>query len=186
MNIRLCLPLLAAAALTGAVQAEVPRKQPLLKYRGLWVDSPFTVKQVEGPGQVYNPLTNYVLLGVTTFDGRDRITLLNKRQPTDPRIVIETGETVKGFRIIEVIRQKENPMATVVRMASGGAEGTVAFEEKYLKIAAPKSPSLPGNATPANNAASPQPIRQPRPRIVMPATSGNANQNTRSRSNRSR
>lgn len=163
------LPLLAAIAVTGVVHADVPRKAPLIKYQRLWRDSPFTAKPVTG-GPVYNPLENYVLLGVSPIADGYRVTLLNKKKPTDPRIVVETRKPAEGFRILDVVHQQGDPLATVVRMASGGQTGLVAFDEKFLKLkpAAETRPAVNANRPTVKTPPKSVPGRTKKPRIVVP------------------
>lgn len=162
-------------ALIGMTHADVPKKAALNRYQGLWLNSPFTSKPppIE-PGPVNNPLDDYALLGVSSIGekGETRVTLINKKLP-DERITVDTGATVKGFKIVNVTRKTGNPLGTVVEMMSGSQKGTVSFDEKLLTLAAPKVatppaagvPPQPGVPQPTNGV--PQP-RLPRPRVVPP------------------
>lgn len=158
-------------ALSLAAVAEVPQRAPLTRYQKLWSQSMFTTPVVLTGGPVYNPLEDYVLLGVSGLsDGRVQVTIMNKKQPTLAPICIESGKMQDGMRIKEVIEKKGDPMGTVIRLERGGVDGLVAFDERYLKIAPPvakpataqNKPTPPASANPAVIPAS------PRPRIVQP------------------
>jgi hypothetical protein len=167
-------------ALIGTTHADVPKKAPLSRYQGLWLNSPFTSKPPPPEAvQAENPLNDYALLGVSSIGekGETRVTLINKKLP-DERVTVDSGATVKGFKILNVTRKKGDPLGTVVEMMSGSQKGTVSFDEKLLTIAAPKAtptpnpgvqPPVPGVPTPQpqNNPNVPQP-RVPRPRVVPP------------------
>lgn len=180
--------LLASLALTGLAMAETPKKAPLTKYSRLWTDSPFTTKPVienNGPGP--SILDDFALVGVAPISQGYRVTMMNKKSPEE-RIYVESGETVEGFKIVEVVRKAGDPLGTVVRMMSGSVTGTVAFDEKLLtlKTAAPAAPAggrpgqpgQPGqpNAIPGqpNQPVPGQPgtVPQIRPRVVPPPTAG--------------
>ncbi|MBK1816148.1 hypothetical protein JIN84_11035 [Luteolibacter yonseiensis] len=169
-----CFSLLLA--LIGMTHADVPKKAPLSRYQGLWLNSPFTSKPPPPEaGPVNNPLDDYALLGVSSIGekGETRVTLINKKTP-DERITVDSGATVKGFKIVKVNHKQGNPLGTVVEMMSGSQKGTVSFDEKLLTIAAPKAP--PQAQVPPQPGAQPQPPpqpgqpipRQPRPRVVPP------------------
>jgi hypothetical protein len=115
--------------------------------------------------------------------------MMNKKSPEE-RIYVESGETVEGFKIVEVVPQGGDPLGTVVRMMSGSVTGTVAFDEKLLtlKTAAPAAPAggrpgqpgqpgvLPGQPGQPNQPVPGQPgtVPQIRPRVVPPPTAGAA------------
>jgi len=136
MKPRFCSLLVAVAAI-GVSHAEVPQKALLTKYQKLWQFSPFTAKPVGTTGPIYNPLEDYVLLGVSPIKEGYRVTLLNKKNPAEPRIVVETHRPAKGFKVLGVIRQKGNPRGTVVQLSREGSTGTIGFEEKFLTLTAP-------------------------------------------------
>lgn len=169
-----CFSLLLA--LIGTIHADVPKKAPLSRYQGLWLNSPFTSKPPPAEVvQAENPLNDYALLGVSSIGekGETRVTLINKKLP-DERVTVDTGATVKGFKILNVTRKKGDPLGTVVEMMSGSQKGTVAFDEKLLTIAAPKVaapaaqvPQSPVPGVPAPPAPPPT-ARVPRPRVVPP------------------
>lgn len=187
MNSRVIL--LASLAFTGLAMAETPRKAPLSKYNGLWTNSPFTTKPVvTGPEAPPNALEDYALLGVSPIPEGYRVTIMNKKTPEE-RLYIDSGKTVEGFKIVEVVRKAGDPLGTVVRMMSGSVTGTVAFDEKLLtiKAAAPAPaggarPGLPGQQNPGGpqtpqvlpGQAHPTPSPQLRPRVVPPPTTGGA------------
>lgn len=182
-------------ALTGVALAETPKKAPLSKYTRLWTDSPFTTKPVIDDNKVeVNPLEDYALVGVSPIADGFRVTLMNKKTP-DERIYVESGKTVEGFKILEVVKKAGDPLGTVVRMMSGTMTGTVAFDEKLLtlKTAAPPAaggrpgqpgqpvqpgqpgqPVQPGQTIQPGQPGQPVPTPQIRPRVVPPPTAGAA------------
>ena len=178
--------ILILLALTGWAAADLPKKAPISKYSRLWTESPFTSKpppEVAGP--VADPLEDYSLAGVSPVTGGYRVTLLNKKNPTE-RIIVESDRPSAGFKILGVTRKPGDPLGTVVRMSSGSVTGNVAFDEKLLALAppaaqaGPKPPQAllpgvaPGNPPGVSHGAAPVqpgqvPSRQPRPRVVPPA-----------------
>lgn len=164
-------------ALFGPVAAEAPRKPVLSKYQDLWTDSPFTAKPVGPQAVEYNPLQDYVLLGVSPIQEGYRVTMINRNRPNDERIIVESHRPVAGFQIEEVIHREGEPLATTVRLKRGVSIGTIAFEQKFLTLkppaAAPPSNGQRGNpraaATP-NPGQATEPPRPPRRRIVPPGT----------------
>lgn len=182
--------ILILLALTGWAAADLPKKAPITNYTRLWTESPFTSKpppEVAGP--VADPLEDYSLAGVSPVTGGYRVTLLNKKNPTE-RIIVESDRPSAGFKILGVTRKPGDPLGTVVRMSSGSVTGNVAFDEKLLALAPPAAPAAqagpkppqallpgvaPGNPPGVSHGAAPVqpgqvPSRQPRPRVVPPAT----------------
>ena len=179
MKPRLCSLLVAIAAIGGS-HAEVPQKAPLTKYQKLWQSSPFTAKPVGTTGPIYNPLEDYVLLGVSPIKQGYRVTLLNKKNPAESRIVVETHKPAKGFKVLGVTRQKGNPRGTVVQLSREGNTGSVGFEEKFLTLiapaVAPKVQEQQGNpaAAPTNNPTRPRLVpKNSHAPIVQPTVSPN-------------
>jgi hypothetical protein len=175
--------LLASLAMLGMAGAEVPRKAPLSKYRGLWTNSPFTSKPpptdaVDAP----SPLDDWALAGVSPIAEGYRVTILNKKNP-DERKVVETNRPKEGFKVIGVTRKAGDPLGTVVKMMSGSITGTVEFDEKLLVVkAAPPAqpqakPPIPGQPVGQPQIPGQAPVRQPRPRVVPPPAPGTAPQN---------
>jgi hypothetical protein len=166
--------LLLALALTGWAAADLPKKAPVTKYSRLWTDSPFTSKPPpQEIGPIANPLEDWTLIGVSPIKSGHRVTIMNKKDPTQ-RVAVETNKTVQGFKILSVDRKADDSRATVVRMQSDSSTGTVAYEEKYLTLAPPPAakktaPKLPPGIVPGQIPGQPQ-IRQPRPRVVPPPT----------------
>jgi len=161
---------LFALALVGWATAELPKKAPITKYIGLWSNSPFTSKPPPPEaGPVVNPLEDYALAGVSPISAGYRVTLLNKKKP-DERIIVDTDSLKSDYKILEVIRKPGDPLATVVRMQAGAVIGSVAFDEKLLVLATPKTPpKAPPGAPGAPAAAQGASSRLPRPRVVPPA-----------------
>lgn len=172
--------ILLMPALVGWVAADLPRKEPLGKYTGLWTNSPFTSKPPEvAPGPAADPLADYALGGVSPIPSGYRVTLLNKKDP-GKRIVVDSDKPSDGFKILAVTREAGDPLKTVVRMSSGAVTGTVAFDEALLKLTqapAAKAPLPPGAqpqpGQPMPPGQQPPPPRQPRPRVVPPPAAQN-------------
>lgn len=172
-------PVFLLLAFAGLASADLPKKVPLTRYSGLWVNSPFTSKPlVQGDAPVNNPLDEYALIGVSPIGGAGyRVTLINKKKP-DERITVDSDSAKTGFKILEVIRKAGDPLGTVVRMSSGSMSGTVSFDQKLLTLAAAPAAKAPGQ--PPGQAAQPNPpgqqqpppgqanLRQPRARVVPP------------------
>lgn len=175
--------LLLVLATAGWAAADLPKKTPKTKYRGLWENSPFTSKPPppeEGP--VVNPLEDYALAGVSPITGGYRVTLLNKKKPEERIFVFSDDVNPKhGFKILGVERKSGDPLGTVVRLSSGPVTGSVSYDDKLLTItqAAPKPPQAqPGHpAIPGQPMLQPgqMPQRQPRPRVVPPPIPGQVN-----------
>jgi hypothetical protein len=170
--------LLLLPALAGWAVADLPRKAPISKYTGLWMNSPFTSKPPPPEaGPVANPLEDYTLGGVSPITGGYRVTLLNKKKPEE-RIITETDKPAEGFKILGVTRKPGDPLGTVVKITTGSVTGTVSFDEAALKLnppaAATPPPNTPPGVQPAGQPPQPTPqngqpvIRQPRPRVVQP------------------
>ncbi|MDP3849068.1 MAG: hypothetical protein Q8Q59_01085 [Luteolibacter sp.] len=174
--------ILLSPALVGWAVADLPKKAPLMKYTGLWTNSPFTSKPPPPEqGQAANPLEDYALGGVSPIGSGYRVTLLNKKKP-DERIMVDSDKPSGGFKILSVTRKAGDPLGTIVRMSSGSVSGTVSFDEALLKLAAapaaaanhqtpPGAQPLPGQPQPGQ-----PPQRQPRPRVVPPPAPAANNQ----------
>jgi hypothetical protein len=175
--------LASAALLCQSVHAAVPKKAPAVKYTGLWTNSPFTSKPpvVDGPPPE-NPLDDYTLTGIAPVPGGYRITIINKKNPDDKK-VIEPGGTDKDFTVVSVDRNPEKALGTTVVLSTGTMEGTVSFEPELITLkaapaAAPQQQgNLPPGVTPAMAAqknaqknGSGENTSPPRPRIVPPPT----------------
>lgn len=154
--------------------ADLPRKMPITNYSSLWNNSPFTSKPPPpGPGEEINPLDDYALIGVSPIGQGYRVTLINKKTPTD-RITVDSGSSRSGFEILGITRKPGDPLGTEVRMRSGSKTGTVSYDDTLLTIAAPvaappQNPQVvPGMPPGVGPNGQPVPQRQPRPRVVPP------------------
>lgn len=175
--------LICTLALATWATADLPKKAPFSKYTGLVQNSPFTSKPPPpGPIALANPLDDYALSGISPIAGGYQVTLINKKNPED-RIPVRSNEKNKqGFKILEVNRKDGNPLGTTVKLSSSNGTGTVAFEDKYLTLAAAPAPKPQAHAPhPAGipqahpgtpNQPGQTPARLPRPRVVPPATPG--------------
>ena len=185
--------------LSATASADIPRKQPLVKYTGLWTNSPFTSKPTPPPpGETVNPLDDFTLTGIAPVPGGYRITIISKKDP-ELKKVIEPGRTGE-FSVVSVNRNPDKALGTTVVLSTGSVQGTVAFEQEMLTLKAlpapqqqPQPGNLPPGITPAQaNQAQPNTAqRQPRPRIVVPPNTANAaatkqptNKDNQNRSNR--
>lgn len=165
--------------------ANIPKKEPLVKYTGLWTSSPFTAKPpVTQAGPAANPFEDFTLTGIAPVPGGHRITIVSKKNP-DVKKVIEPG-SVSEFKVVAVNRNPEKALGTTVILSSGAIEGTVTFEPELITLkAAPAppqgNPNLPPGVTnptqPPGVNIPPTPNqspngqtaqRVPRPRIVPP------------------
>lgn len=173
--------ILTAALSCGAALADLPTKAPLSKYSALWTNSPFTSRPPPPPPpEQSNPLDDYVLIGVSPIGNGYRVTLLDRTNP-DTRITVDPGN--KDFEVLSVTRRAGDPLGTIVRVASGGVEGDIGFDDSLLTLTPPPSapapapqprgqrgapPAVPGQPDPAAN-PSVEP-RAPRQRVVVPPT----------------
>ena len=163
-------------AITGVALADLPKKAPISRYSGLWMNSPFTSKPPppDSP-DAPNPLDDYALIGVSPIGVSSfRVSLINKKKPEE-RIFVDSDKPSKdGFKIIEVIRKAGDPLGTKVSMLSGTTKGTVEFDQKLLTLAPPPkaAPPVPGQplipGQPPQVDANGNPLRMPRPRVVPP------------------
>ncbi len=173
-------PAFLLLALAGLASADLPKKVPLTRYSGLWVNSPFTSKPPDtGPGALINPLDDYALIGVSPIGGNGyRVTLINKKKPEE-RITVDSDSAKTGFKILEVVRKSGDPLGTVVRMSSGSMTGTVSFDQKLLTLTPAAAPAAAQGQPPGQPAQAGQPgqqppqpgqanLRQPRARVVPP------------------
>lgn len=175
------LTLLLAAFACLPAHANIPKKQPLVKYTGLWTNSPFTAKPPEvQAGPPVNPFEDFTLTGIAPVPGGHRITIMSKKNQ-DVKKIIEPGGTSE-FKVVSVNRNPEKALGTTVVLSSGSIQGTVTFEPELITLkAAPAAPqgnqNLPPGVTvtptPNQNPNGQPAPRAPRPRIVpapAPAT----------------
>jgi hypothetical protein len=181
------LTLLLAAFACLPAHANIPKKQPLVKYTGLWTNSPFTAKppEVQAAPPV-NPFEDFTLTGIAPVPGGHRITIVSKKNP-DVKRIIEPGGTSE-FKVVSVNRNPEKALGTSVVLSSGSIQGTVTFEPELITLkAAPAAPAAPqGNQnlppgvnmppTPNQNPNGQAAPRAPRPRIVPPPAPAAAQQ----------
>lgn len=180
MTAKLIRLILTLPCMIALAHGDIPQKAPLVKYTGLWTNSPFTSKPPPPPpGEIANPLDDYTLTGIAPVPGGHRITIMNKKNP-DQREVIEPGGKSE-FRVVSVNRNPGKTLGTTVVLAAGSLQGTVTFEPELVTLKAPPAapvaqqgnPNLPPGITAAqanqgNKDQAQQ--RQPRPRIVPPPT----------------
>jgi hypothetical protein len=175
--------MISAAGLGCAAASELPEKAALSRYTGLWSNSPFTSRPPPAAAEeLVNPLSDFTLLGVSPINGGYRVTLFDKKKPTE-RIMVESDNPRSPYKVLEVLRKPGDPLGTTVRLSSGTTMGTVAYDEKSLNIA-PRGAAPPPPMQPPPNPGIPpaQPVqidpggvqsRQPRPRVVPPPMPGN-------------
>jgi hypothetical protein len=163
------------------VQANTPKKEPLVKYTGLWTNSPFTSKPPPvTPGETVNPFDDFTLTGIAPVPGGHRITIISKKNP-EIKKVIEPGGSDE-FKVVSVNRNPDKALGTTVVLSSGSTQGTVTFEPELITLAAaPVAPvaqppnTIPPGVVPANpNPQAQTGQRLPRPRIVPPPTATSA------------
>jgi hypothetical protein len=168
--------LIVAAFACLPAHANTPRKEPLVKYTGLWTNSPFTTpKPVAGPGPAANPFEDFTLTGIAPVPGGHRITIISKKNPEIKRVIEPGGKD--EFKVVSVDRNPGKTLGTTVVLSSGSVQGTVSFEPELITlVAAPTAPNgddededdEPAANTPTNTP--PPGMRLPRPRIVPPPT----------------
>ena len=152
--LQLCclLPVIA-----GLLHAEVPRKKDQDDYSRLWTDSPFTSEPVEVKAPEPNPLPKYILLGVSPIKDGYRVTMMNRKRPNAPRLIVETNQPGGGIQISKVLRSQFDPLKTRVAIALDEHEAVIGFEEKFLSLKRspvnaraqqPKNGVLPGVLSP--------------------------------------
>lgn len=174
---KIFLTLLLAAFVCLPAHANIPKKQPLVKYTGLWTNSPFTAKPpVVQAAPPVNPFEDFTLTGIAPVPGGHRITIVSKKNP-DVKRIIEPGGTSE-FKVVSVNRNPEKALGTSVVLSSGSIQGTVTFEPELITLkAAPAAPAAPQgnqNLPPGVNMTTTVTIngqatpRAPRPRIVPP------------------
>ena len=166
------------------VQASTPKKEPLVKYTGLWTNSPFTSKPPPvTPGETVNPFDDFTLTGIAPVPGGHRITIISKKNP-EIKKVIEPGGSDE-FKVVSVNRNPDKALGTTVVLSSVSTQGTVTFEPELITLAAapvaPVAPvakppnTIPPGVVPANpNPQAQTGQRLPRPRIVPPPTATSA------------
>lgn len=136
---------LLTLAATGLAAADLPKKAPLSRYSGLWMNSPFTSKPAPPPPvEPTSIIDDYALGGVSPVGSGYRVTLFNKKNPEE-RLTVESGNTKSDFQILEVTRKAGDPLGTVVKLQSGSSVGTVEFDEKLLVLAAPPAAKAHAN-----------------------------------------
>ena len=179
------LPLLLAtiAAFTSlSAHASTPKKQPLVKYTGLWTNSPFTSKPiVETSAPAVNPFEDFTLTGIAPVPGGYRITIHSKKNPEIKKLIEPGGSD--EFKVVSVDRNPEKALGTTVVLSSGSIRGTVTFEPELVTLkAAPVAPAAPvasqGNQnlppgvnitpTPKQNPGGQAAPSGPRPRVLAP------------------
>jgi hypothetical protein len=171
--------------------AQVPEKRPDNYYSKLWLDSPFTTKPiVTTDAPIINPLSDYHLTGIAPIEGGYRITIANKKNKTEKKIVIEPTNN-SGYEVISVNRNPEVSLGTTVTLRKGKVQGVVQFEPDLVVLNTPTATAKPtGNVPPGVN---PNQQNQPnsgqvtpnipaRPRIIPPPVNPSKPQSPTSRS----
>lgn len=196
---RLLAGLVAAAACSGAARADIPRKAPILKYKSLWENSPFTTKPAPAATPDAAPLEEYSLLGISPVSGGYRVTLGTKsKESGEKRIHVFSNESnaTHGFTIDRVEIDRDKPLNSKVHLNTPTGPGTVVFDQAALAARAPQPqprPAMqmnvqgqPGQPAAQPAAGQPQPAGQPggvrprpRPRIVPAAQPGRVPQGNR-------
>ncbi|MBM3864161.1 MAG: hypothetical protein FJ385_09500 [Verrucomicrobia bacterium] len=197
---RLLAGIVAAAVCSGAAHADIPRKAPILKYKSLWENSPFTTKPAPTAAPDAAPLEEYSLLGISPVSGGYRVTLGTKsKESGEKRIHVFSNESnaAHGFTIDRVEIDRDKPLNSKVHLNTPTGPGTVVFDQAALAARAPQpqarpamqmnaqgQPGQPGQPVAVQPpAGQPQPAGQPggrpRPRIVPNAQTGQPQQGGR-------
>ena len=169
--------IVAFASLTA--HASTPKKQPLVKYTGLWTNSPFTSKPiVEASAPAVNPFEDFTLTGIAPVPGGYRITIHSKKNPEIKKLIEPGGSD--EFKVVSVDRNPEKALGTTVVLSAGSISGTVTFEPELVTLkAAPAAPvASQGNQNQPPGVNIPQTPKQnpggqaapsgPRPRVLPP------------------
>jgi hypothetical protein len=195
---RLAGGIVCAAWCAAMASADIPRKAPVLKYKSLWENSPFTTKPAPAAAPEAAPLEEYSLLGISPISGGYRVTLGTKsKESGEKRIHVFSNETnaAHGFTIERVEIDRDQPLNSKVHLNTPTGPGTVVFDQAALAARAPQPrPAMqmnaqgqPGQPQPGQPAVQPpagqppQPAGQaggvrPRPRIAPNAQPGQAPQ----------
>lgn len=157
--------------------AQIPEKKPDQYYSGLWLNSPFTTKPIiNADTPIINPLSDYHLTGIAPIKGGYRITIANKKNKTEKKIVIEPDNN-SGYEVISVNRNPDVRLGTTVTLSKGKVQGVVNFEPDIVVLNTPTPTAKPtGNFPPGfdpNQQNQPNngqvtPNIPPRARIVPP------------------
>jgi hypothetical protein len=126
--------LLLALVFALPAGARAPRKPPLMTYKRLWTNSPFTTKPIAETGPVVediNPFEDWALGGVSSFNGRYLVTLFNRKDASQQKLV-DQSDKHSDFRVVSVNQDPDDYTKTVVVLSSGGKTGTVTYDEKLL------------------------------------------------------
>ncbi len=160
-----------------SIHANTPTKEPLVKYTGLWTNSPFTAKPVVvSSGPTVNPFEDFTLTGIAPVPGGHRITIINKKNPDIKRVIQPGGSD--EFKVVSVNRNPEKSLGTTVTLSSGSVQGTVTFQPELITLkTAPTAPveqqqiiQPPVDPPPNQNPQAQTGQRLPRPRIMPPPT----------------
>lgn len=121
---------IAAPAFTA-----VPHKQSPMRYKELWLDSPFTTKPTKEttPPPTPNPLEDYTLASLCKIEQGWHVILINKKDRTDRVRLKPEKQNKLGFRVVSV----ENPESRTgarVQIDAAGSLGWVEFEPKFLVV----------------------------------------------------
>ena len=178
------LSFILLATLAGLpAHSSIPVKAPIVKYTGLWTNSPFTSKPPPPPPpEMANPFEDFTLTGIAPVPGGYRITIMSKKNP-DVKKVIQPGSKSE-FTVVSVNRNPGKALGTTVVLSSGAIQGTVSFEPDLITLKAAPAAPVPQqgnpNLPPGINNPNQPPLptqagqspgdgqRQPRPRIVPP------------------
>jgi hypothetical protein len=171
--------------LCSIIHADVPEKKPLQYYSGLWLNSPFTTKpEIINNTPAINPFDDYHLTGIAPIKGGYRITITHKK--TKDKIVIEPGrESV--FQVLNVDRNPEISLGTVVTLTNGSSQGIVRFEPNLVVLNIPTTTNKAEQFPPGMNPNQPNngqaaPNTGTRSRIVPPVKPSNNNPQSQSQS----
>ncbi|MGJ8633477.1 MAG: hypothetical protein ACSHX7_06110 [Luteolibacter sp.] len=137
--------ILLALGLCPIASADVPRGAPVTRYTSLWTDSPFTTKPpVQAAAAIQNRLDDYTLTGIAPIPGGYRITIVNRKDPTDKQVIQPGNQNESDFSFVSLERDPSKHLGTIVTLSNGSLQGNVTFEPELLKLTpSPAPPSKP-------------------------------------------
>ena len=136
---------LFALWLTLPAAAELPRKAPITRYTGLWSNSPFTTKPLpQAAAVVVNELDDYTLSGIAPVPGGYRITIINRKDPSDKRVIEPGGDG--EFSFVSITRDPGRALGTTVVLTNGRIKGSVTFEPELLALNLPPAQQQPSDS----------------------------------------
>lgn len=123
--------------LAATAPAVIPKKQPNIRYKELWENSPFTSKPLPEKDVTppENPLDDYTLASICKVDNGWHVVLLHKKDRTQRVRLTPAGSTEKDYKVISV--EEPGSRQARVEIDASGQKGWVTFEQKFLALKKP-------------------------------------------------